>query len=192
MMNVGQAGVGPFFAAMAQGFVQTRFEDILFFALIVAFVVTIVWLLTVQKRREDREIAARVQKLASLRRRRYVRKKMRLPVRVARESFAAARETTLLDLGAGGASFRNPWETLRRGEKIRLSLGELSIPAGVVRVSKRATVIHVRFEALAQDARNRLLTLIREARPPSPEFLGNGDGGDGPVRGGGGDLPVGL
>ncbi len=117
---------------------------------------------------------------------------MRLPARVTREFLAAARETVLLDLGGGGASFRNPWETLRRWERIRLSFADLAITASVVRVSKGGTVIHARFEPLAEAARNRLLGLIGEGRPPSPEFLGDGDGGDSPVRGGGGDLPVGL
>jgi hypothetical protein len=195
----GQTQVGQFFTAVAQGFVQTRFEIILFFLIVIAFLVVMVLLFAMQKRQAERDLEGRARRLASRRRRRYVRRKVRLSVLVARDPDAAdPRPTTLLDLGGGGASFRNPWEMLRRGDIIHMSFPPPArgptVTASVVRVSRRGTTIHVKFEFLSESTRDRILQFLRGGRSlaGSGELLGDGDGGNGPVRRGGGDLPVGF
>jgi hypothetical protein len=191
--------VGQFFSALAQGFVETRFEIILFFLIVIAFLVVMILLFAMQKRQADRDLAGRARRLASRRRRQYVRRKVRLPAWVARDpSETDPRQTTLLDLGGGGASLRNPWDQLRRGDALQMSFApdakKLIVVAHVVRVSRNGTAIHVKFVALSETARNRILEFLRGRGPSadSGELLGDGDGGDGPVRGGSGDLPVGL
>ena len=100
----------------------------------------------------------RARRLASRRRRMYTRRRVRLPVLVAREPDAAdARQTTLLDLGGGVASLRCPWELMRKGDSHRMSFspgaGRLAAAAHIVRVSGNGTVIHVRFVSLSETAR---------------------------------------
>ena len=198
MTDSGQSQVGQFFSSMSQGFVQTRFEIILFFLIVIAFLVVMILLFARQKRQADRDLEGRARRLASRRRRQYSRKRVRLPVWVARHpSETDPRQTTLLDLGGGGASLRNPWELMRKGDTLQMSFSphseRLTVAASVVRVTKNGAAIHVKFVALSETTRNRILEFLRGGRPSldSGESLGEGDGGDSPFRGGG-DLPVGL
>jgi hypothetical protein len=149
-----------------------------------------------QKRQAERDFAGRARRLASRRRRMYVRRRVRLPVLVAREPDAAdARQTTLLDLGGGGASLRNPWELMRKGDWLQMSFspgpGRLTVAAHIVRVSGNGTAIHVKFVSLSETARDRILAFLRGGRSAadSGELPGDRDGA-GAVRGGRGDLPV--
>lgn len=194
-----QSQAGQFFTAVAQGFVETRFEIILFFLVVVAFLAVMIVLFARQKMQADRDFAGRARRLASRGRRMYMRRRVRLPVLVAREPDAAdARQTILLDLGGGGASLRNPWGLLQKGDPLRMSFspgaGRLTVAAHVVRVSGNGTAIHVKFESLSETARDRILAFLRGGRSAadSGKLLGDREGGGGAVRGGSGDLPVGL
>ena len=199
MTDGGQGQIGQFFTAVAQGFVETRFEIVLFFFIVVAFLAVMIVLLVRQERQADRDFAGRARRLASRRRRMYPRKRLRLPVLVAREPDAAdARRTILLDLGGGGASLRNPWELMRKGASLRMSFAPgaegLTVAARIVRVSENGTAIHVEFESLSETERDRILAFLRGGRSGagSGTLFGDRDDGDGAVRGDGGDLPVGL
>ncbi|MHB8108069.1 MAG: PilZ domain-containing protein [Candidatus Cryosericum sp.] len=195
----GQGQVGQFFTAVAHGFVETRFEIILFFLIVVAFLAVMIVLFVRQKRQADRDFAGRARRLASRHRRIYLRRRVRLPVLVAQEPDAAdARQTILLDLGGGGASLRNPWELMRRGASLRMSFspgaGRLTVAAHIVRVSENGTAIHVEFESLSETARDQILAFLCGGRfaADSGKVPGDRDDGDGAVRGGCSDLPVGL
>ena len=200
----GQNRVGQLFSAVAQGFVQTRLEIILFFLIVAAFLVVMILLFMAQQRKADEEIAAHARRMARLHRRSSFRKRVRLPVQVARHpADASPRQTTLLDLSCGGASFRNPWEMLRKGDFIHLSFPPSTegpaVKASVVRVSNGGATIHVKFEYLPESTRARILLFLRGSRQASDpgEILGEGGsgggtGGDGPTRSRGGDLPAGF
>ena len=103
-----------------------------------------------------------VEGLKRTQRRKYYRRKLRLPVQVG------AGETTLpsqlLDLGGEGASLLNPQKKLAAEDllELRFRLGGLSfaLSAEVLRVSRDAQVLHVRFPGLREAERDRLLGVL--------------------------------
>ncbi len=100
-----------------------------------------------------------------LQRRKYYRRREKLPVFVTSASpTGASGESVLLDLGGGGASLQNPRGMMREGDLVRVSfsprLGNLTLPARVLRVSKDRNVIHVEFQSPSEKERNRIMGFL--------------------------------
>jgi PilZ domain len=101
--------------------------------------------------------------MVRLQRRKYYRRREELPVLVKSISSTAA-ESILLDLGGGGASLQNPRRMMSEGDRIELSfsprIGNLTIPARVIRMSKDRKVIHVEFESPSEKQRDRIMGFL--------------------------------
>jgi len=98
-------------------------------------------------------------------RRRYYRRKERLPVFLRAASLgASARESVLLDLGGGGASLGNPRKLMKEGDLFEMSfspgMDTLTLPARVLRLSRDRNVIHVKFESASESQRNRIMGFL--------------------------------
>jgi hypothetical protein len=104
---------------------------------------------------------AQVEKLQRTQRRRYYRRRLRLPVQVQRREGEPPQASQLLDLGGDGASLVNPGRKLAAGDLPELAFrigGEsFRLSAEVLRVSRGAQVLHVRFHGLRDADRDRLL-----------------------------------
>jgi hypothetical protein len=105
-----------------------------------------------------------VEGLKRTQRRKYYRRKLRLPVAVQVGAGEPASPSQLLDLGGEGASLLNPQKKLAAADllELRFRLGGLSfaLTAEVLRVSRDAQVLHVRFPGLREAERDRLLGVL--------------------------------
>lgn len=95
-------------------------------------------------------------------RRRYFRRKLRLPVFVTSPSTGGVpAASTMYDLGGGGASLRNPRNLVKPEEEIELSFApereRLHISARVVRVSHKGRMLHTAFTSIPEAARDRII-----------------------------------
>jgi hypothetical protein len=107
-----------------------------------------------------------VERIQRTQRRKYYRRRVRLPVQVQLREGEPPLASQLLDLGGEGASLVNPRKSLSAGDLPELSFrvgGEsFRLTAEVLRVSRDAQVLHVRFHGLRDADRDRLLgTLFR-------------------------------
>ena len=107
-----------------------------------------------------------VERLQRTQRRKYYRRRVRLPVQVQVREDEPPLPSQLLDLGGDGASLVNPQKRLSAGDLPELAFrvgGEpFRLIAEVLRVSRDARVLHVRFRGLRDTDRDRLLgTLFR-------------------------------
>jgi len=98
-------------------------------------------------------------------RRKYHRRREYLPVFIRPALHAAvAQASFILDLGGGGASLQNPRGLLKEGDLLELSfspeMGKFTIVARVLRVSKSARVLHVKFDFLSENERNRIMGFL--------------------------------
>jgi hypothetical protein len=102
-----------------------------------------------------------VEKLQRIQRRKYYRRRLRLPVQVQAREGEPQLASQLLDLGGDGASLVNPRRSLSAGDLAELSfrVGNESfrLTAEVLRVSRDGQVLHVRFYGLHDADRDRLL-----------------------------------
>ncbi len=105
-----------------------------------------------------------VEKLQRTQRRRYYRRRLRLPVQVQLREGEPPLPSQLLDLGGDGASLANPGRKLSAGDLPELTFragGEsFRLSAEVLRVSRGAQVLHVRFHGLRDVDRDRLLGVL--------------------------------
>jgi hypothetical protein len=108
--------------------------------------------------------AAHSEQLRRTQRRKYYRRRLRLPVTVRSMNGQAPLASQLLDLGGEGASLQNPRQRYSAGDLIQLDfrVGEESfeLPAEILRVSREGQVLHVRFSALRDPVRDRLLGVL--------------------------------
>jgi hypothetical protein len=107
-----------------------------------------------------------VERLQRIQRRKYYRRRLRLPVQVQAREGEPPLASQLLDLGGQGASLVNPQKKLSAGDLAELAFrvgGEsFRLTAEVLRVSRDGQVLHVRFHGLRDADRDRLLgTLFR-------------------------------
>ncbi len=81
--------------------------------------------------------------------------------------------------GGGGASLRNPGEQFVPGDDLELILnpagdgtparaGRINLTAEVVRVSRKAQVLHVRFDGLQESTRDRIIGALFKAAARTP------------------------
>jgi len=108
-----------------------------------------------------------VERLQRTQRRKFYRRRLRLPVQVQLREGEPPLPSQLLDLGGDGASLVNPQKRLSAGDlpEIAFRVGGESfrLSAEVLRVSRDARVLHVRFHGLRDADRDRLLgTLFRD------------------------------
>jgi c-di-GMP-binding flagellar brake protein YcgR len=105
-----------------------------------------------------------VEGLQRTQRRRYYRRRLRLPVKVQTREGEPPLESQLLDLGGEGASLVNPGRRLSAGDLAELAFrvgGEsFRLTAEVLRVSRDGQVLHVRFHGLRDADRDRLLGIL--------------------------------
>ena len=112
--------------------------------------------------REDRILRlGHCDKIKRYQRRRYARKKLRLPVFIrAYQGTSAPFKSELMDLSGGGASLQNPERTFRADQQVELSFApqgkRFHVLGQVVRVSKGGRMIHLEFQALEQAERERI------------------------------------
>lgn len=104
------------------------------------------------------------EKIRRTQRRRYYRKKVNLRVEVRRTGAGTeepALASQLLDLGGEGASLRNPQKRFTAGNELELRFrlgGEpFVLSAEVLRVSRDAQVLHLRFVSLRESVRDRII-----------------------------------
>jgi hypothetical protein len=100
-----------------------------------------------------------------LQRRRYYRRRERLPVFVRSASpRGPAGESVLLELGGGGASLENPRSMMKEGDRLEVSFSRgmdtMTLPARVLRISPDRAVIHVQFESPSESQRNRIMGFL--------------------------------
>jgi len=109
-------------------------------------------------------------------RRRFYRRKESLPVFVTAASAAAVpQESSLVDLGGGGASLENPGRMLKKGDFLEVSFspekGKVTLAARVLRLSKNGKVINVEFVSVSEAERNRIMGfLFAQSERQSPRF----------------------
>jgi hypothetical protein len=103
-----------------------------------------------------------VEGLKRTQRRKYYRRRLRLPVSV--QAGGAALTSQLLDLGGEGASLLNPQKQLAAGDllelRFRLAGETFELTAEVLRASHNSQVLHVRFPGLRETERDRLLRVL--------------------------------
>jgi c-di-GMP-binding flagellar brake protein YcgR len=109
---------------------------------------------------------AHSENISRLQRRQFYRRSIALPVNAKR--VGAGQEimrTMLFDLGGGGASLSNGVTHFSVGERISLSV----VPAGhpridvigkVIRVSKKDSIAHLRFDGISEADRDRIMGLL--------------------------------
>lgn len=111
------------------------------------------------------------EELDRVQRRRYYRAELRLPVFVrpggSREE---PQRTELVDIGGGGASFYAPDERYEPGETVELtfnasSTDALHLPARIVRESHGGSVVHVAFQGISQNTRDRIVGFLFRRAP---------------------------
>jgi c-di-GMP-binding flagellar brake protein YcgR len=94
-------------------------------------------------------------------RRRYTRRRIRLPVFIQPYlGTSAPRKSILLELGGGGASLQNPGKSFQVEQQVELSFAprgnEFHVLGQIVRISRGGQVIHVEFQALDEAERMRI------------------------------------
>ena len=105
-----------------------------------------------------------VERLQRTQRRKYYRRRLRLPVQVQLREGEPPLPSQLLDLGGDGASLVNPQKRLSAGDlpelAFRVGSESFRLTAEVLRVSRDARVLHVRFHGLRDADRDRLLGIL--------------------------------
>jgi c-di-GMP-binding flagellar brake protein YcgR len=116
----------------------------------------------VLRRRADTVELQHSGELRREQRRRYFRRKLRIPVFVTAASTGGEpAASTMYDLGGGGASLRNPRGLVKEEEEIELSFAPAGeryrIPARVIRISRRGRVLHAAFTSIPEAVRDRII-----------------------------------
>ena len=123
---------------------------------------------------------AHSERIKRSQRRKYYRRRLSLPVYVRPAgSQSKPIKSVILDLGGGGASLRNPGEQFVPGDDLELILnpagggtparaGRINLTAEVVRVSRKAQVLHVRFDGLQESTRDRIIGALFKAAAGTP------------------------
>jgi hypothetical protein len=105
-----------------------------------------------------------VERLQRTQRRKYYRRRLRLPVQVLLREGEPPLPSQLLDLGGDGASLVNPQKSLSAGDlpelAFRMGRESFRLTAEVLRVSRDGRVLHVRFHGLRDADRDRLLGIL--------------------------------
>jgi c-di-GMP-binding flagellar brake protein YcgR len=79
-----------------------------------------------------------------------------------------AADTTLIDLGGGGASIENPEQRFTVGDHVSLSFrygeeDQIETTGEIVRTSRKGKVAHLRFDFLSESDRDRVIGLLFRA-----------------------------
>lgn len=99
-------------------------------------------------------------------RRKYRRRRVQLPVELSLRALDdKPLETKTVDLSVGGAAVKNPKKRYVTGSELEVVLNPASgspmtLPATVVRSSKRNRIIHLRFGRLEQQHQHRLFRML--------------------------------
>lgn len=123
--------------------------------------------------------AAHSDNIKRLQRRKFYRKKIRLPVYVKpSDSHEPAVLTTFIDLGGGGASLNNRGRQFHERDDIKLSFftsrdARITLTAVVTRVSEGGKTLHVAFVHIPESSRDRIMGYLfrRKSIRQKPEFL---------------------
>lgn len=117
---------------------------------------------------------AHSEALRRVQRRKYYRRRLRLPARVGvlGQTESSQTDTLLLDLSGEGASLKNPEQRFSVGEELALRFrleGEaFALTGEVLRVSHGGQVLHVRFTSLREGVRDRLIGILLQKSGTSP------------------------
>jgi len=115
---------------------------------------------------QDRARLEHSSRIARYQRRKYYRKKERLPIFIKPvDSAAPPRASMLFDLGGGGGSLRNPEGQFGKGELLELSFSpetgsKFELRARVLRASRNGRALQVKFESLHETERDRIMGLL--------------------------------
>lgn len=116
---------------------------------------------------EDNVLSLRhSETLTRYQKRKYFRRNVKMPVLVRRaDSDQAALQSTIEDLGGGGASMQNPGQQFRSGDRLelRFSTGlaeRLQVIGEVIRTSHNGNTLHLRFTSIREPVRDRIFQAI--------------------------------
>jgi c-di-GMP-binding flagellar brake protein YcgR len=109
------------------------------------------------------------------RRRRYYRRRLRLPVQLRpelhrlRRQRGTERQATIVEISGSGASITNPFSSASTGIllDLRFQVGSatMRLRGRIVRVSRNGRILHVAFENIGAAQRERIVSyLVRRAR----------------------------
>jgi hypothetical protein len=109
------------------------------------------------------------------RRRRYYRRRLRLPVQLRpelhrlRRQRGTERQATIVEISGSGASITNPFSSASTGIvlELRFQVGNatMRLRGRIVRVSRNGRILHVAFENIGAAQRERIVSyLVRRAR----------------------------
>lgn len=118
---------------------------------------------SIQKCGKGLLMVAHSESIKRLQRRRFYRRKIRLPVYIKRaHSHEMPIRSALIDLGGGGASLTNTAGFLQTKDEIVLSFflsreEMMNLTAKVIRISNQGRVLHVAFGLIPESSRDRIL-----------------------------------
>ena len=122
---------------------------------------------TVVQNVEDNILSLRhSESLTRYQQRKYFRRNVSMPVLVKRaESDQPALESTLADLGGGGASMQNPQQRFKAGDRLELRFAadgrdRLQVIGEVVRTSNNGQTLHLRFTSIREPIRDKIFQTI--------------------------------
>jgi len=126
---------------------------------------------TVQKMEGTTLYLRHSEYLTHQQKRKYFRRKMKLPVYVCPYDSDEKEELTYsLDLGGGGASLENPHRTFNVGDAVEITFptdrgDRLRVMSKVVRLSEEGDIMHVTYVSIRESVRDRIYsTIFRPAR----------------------------
>jgi c-di-GMP-binding flagellar brake protein YcgR len=106
---------------------------------------------------------AHSEHIRRLQRREFFRAQVALPVKMRKlDSAEEAVDATLIEMGGGGGSMKNPDQRFQIGDQISISIhfrdeDPIDMPGRIVRSSGRGRIVHVQFEFLSEGDRDRLI-----------------------------------
>jgi c-di-GMP-binding flagellar brake protein YcgR len=106
------------------------------------------------------------EKIKRLQRRQFYRRSVALPVHVKRVGAGQeATDTTLCDLGGGGASLPNREAGFAVGDRVSMfiaasRLNSMQLTGEIIRVSNNGARAHVRFSSISEPERDRIMRLL--------------------------------
>jgi competence protein ComGC len=106
------------------------------------------------------------EKVEREQKRQYYRKELEKPVKIQyRTQEEEPRDTSLVDLGGGGARAFNPEKKFSEGDEIYMLLTvrdgeELQVPARVLQTSENGKYIHLRFEDIRETDRDKIIGYV--------------------------------
>lgn len=119
---------------------------------------------TVLAEKRDGVALSHSEELRRYQKRRYYRRKLRIPVQIERLDDSQRVVSTFHDVGGGGASVANPEHFLKNGDEVELQFKPdqelIKLTAEVVRLSDGGKVAHLNYEHIRESLRDKIYHAI--------------------------------